>query len=70
MQTWVPHLLRSKLGWLGRNQRAGRDMWGPSLVYLGSPRLSRKENVRGGAGRGAYLEAVIQLTKYLFKMGV
>ena len=45
-------------------------MWGPSLVYLGSPRLSRKENVRGGAGRGAYLEAVIQLTKYLFKMGV
>ena len=66
MQTWVPHLLRSKLGWLGRNQRAGRDIWG----YLGSPRLSRKENVRGGAGLGAYLEAIIQLAKCLFKMGV
>ena len=58
------------MGWLGRNQRVGRDMWDPSLGYLGSPRLSRKENVMGRAGLGAYLEAVIQLAKCLFKMGV
>ena len=45
-------------------------MWDPSLGYLGSPRLSRKENVMGRAGLGAYLEAVIQLAKCLFKMGV
>ena len=58
------------MGWLGRNQRAGRAMWGPSLGYLGFPRFSRKKNVMSGAGLGAYLEAVIQLAKCLFKTGV
>ena len=58
------------VGWLGRNQRAGRAMWGPSLGYLGFPRLSRKKNIMSGAGLGAYLEAVIQLAKCLFKTGV
>jgi len=39
---------------------------GPSLGYPSSPRLSRKD----GTGLGAYLEALIQLAKCLFKMGV
>ena len=43
---------------------------GPSLGYPSSPRLSREENVMDGTGLGAYLEAVIQLAKCLFRMGV
>ena len=45
-------------------------MWGHSHGYLGCPRFSRKENLMGEAGMGAYLEAGIQLMICSRKMGV
>ena len=62
--------MRSKCGVVRQESEGRKRLWDPSLGYLGSPRLSRKENVMGRAGLGAYLEAVIQLAKCLFKMGV
>ena len=45
-------------------------MWGHSHGYLGCPRFSRKENLMGEAGMGAYLEAGIQLMICSCKMRV
>ena len=63
-QIWASAFLGVQ-GWGGvvkQEPGAGRDMWGHSHGYLGCPRFSRKENLMGEAGVGAYLEAGIQLT--------
>ena len=53
-----------------REPGAGRDRWGHSHGYLGCPRFSRKENLMGEAGVGAYFEAGVQLTVCSCKMRV
>lgn len=61
--------LGPKVGWVHRNQGAGRDMWGHSNSYLGCPRFPRKEKFMGGASVVAYLEAVTHPAPCLRKMG-
>ena len=56
------------MGWLSRDQGAGRDMWGPTHGYLGTQKLPKKENVMGEARLGAYLEVIIQLVMCLHKI--
>ena len=69
-RTGLLPLLESKGGVVKREPGAGRDRWGHSHGYLGCPRFSRKENLMGEAGVGAYLEADIQLTVCSCKMRV
>lgn len=37
----------SRLGWLSRDQGAGRDMWGPTHGYLGTPKASQEGECHG-----------------------
>ena len=71
-QNWASAFIGVQ-GWGGvvmQEPGAGRDMWGHSHGYLGCPGFSRKENLMGEAGVGAYLEASIQLTMCSCKMRV
>ena len=69
-RTGLLPLLESKGGVVKREPGPGRDRWGHSHGYLGCPRFSRKENLMGEAGMGAYLEAGVQLTVCSCKMHV
>ena len=69
-QNWASAFI-GVLGWGGEARTRGRKRQVGSLTLLSTlPGFSRKENLMGEAGVGAYLEASIQLTVCSCKMCV